>query len=333
MLASGCGARLKRVKRLWPAALVCAAGMFMTGCAAYHPRLLNPPQLESQYRSRGFQNPGLHSFVQVNIGHEISAWPPRVLDLRMLTLIGYYYSPDLEVARAQIAIADAGIRTAGARINPTLGLEGGYNKDPETHAIYSILPSFTIETAGKRGYRILQAEKQAEAARIGLAEAGWLLRSRIRTAFFNYLFAERRQTLLQSEQNIRSEIVEMFDKRLAVGEAARPELDVYRVDLITTQAALQIAMGDAAQARSALANAIGLPISALDGRAVESANLDSPPSEQSLPISKVQRAGLLHRLDLRRLLADYAATDAALRLEVARQYPNLVLTPGYGFDE
>ena len=308
-------------------------GVLMTGCAVYRSRPLNPVQLENQYRTRTLVEGKLRSFIETNANQERPSWPPKVLDLRTLTLIGYYYSPDLEIARAQIAIADAGIRTAGARINPTFGIDAGYNRNPESALIYGVLPSFTIETAGKRGYRILQAEKQAEAARIALAEAGWLLRNRIRIAFYDHLFAARRRDLLEAERSIRYEIVDIFDKRLAVGEAARPELDVYRVDLITTQAALQVAIGDVAQTRSALANAVGLPLSALEVATIESASLESPTPEQDLPILKVQRAGLLHRIDLRRTLADYASTEAALRLELARQYPDLVLTPGYTFEE
>jgi outer membrane protein TolC len=41
----------------------------------------------------------------------------------------------------------------------------------------------------------------------------------------------------------------------------------------------------------------------------------------------------LHRADLQRSLADYAGADAALRLELARQYPDVVLSPGYTFEE
>lgn len=334
MLASGADATLNRVDRyLFAAAVTLYGSSWFTGCAAYRPRPLNPPQLENQYRDRTLADTKLQSFIQANTGQQLVASRPEGLDLRILSLIGYYFSPDLEVARSQIAIADAGVRTAGARVNPTLGIDGGYNKNPESSLIYGILPAFTIEIAGKRGYRILQAESQAEAARIGLAEASWLLRSRIRTAFYNHLFSGRRRGLLQTEQAIRSEIVDIFDKRLAVGEAARPELDVYRVELITTQATLQVAIGDVAQTRSVLANAIGLPLSALEGSVIDTADFGSPPSESNLPIAKVQRAGLLHRADLRRLLADYAAIDAGLRLELARQYPDLVLTPGYTFEE
>ena len=263
----------------------------------------------------------------------MSSWPPEVLDLRTVTLIGYFYSPDLEKARAQIALSEAGIRAAGARINPSLGFDGGYNTNPESALLYSALPTFTIETAGKRGLRILQAQNQAEAARIALAEAAWSLRSRIRSGFYDHLLSARRQDLLETEQSIRSEIVDIFDKRLAVGEAARPELDVYRVDLITTQAALRAAVGDVAQTRAALASAIGLPLAVVEGLTIESSTLDSPLPEERLPIQGVQRAGLLHRADIRRTLVDYSAAEAALRVELARQYPDLQFSPGYIFEE
>jgi len=326
------GLRLQ-VYRCQITALIGLCGSFLlNGCVAYRPRPLNPPQLENQYRTRVIADPKLRSFIETSVG-PIQSWPPLFLDLRTLSFIGYYYSPELEIARSQVVMAEAGIRAAGARINPILGLDIGYDTEAGLAKMYGILPAFTIETGGKRGARILQAERQAEAARVGLAEAGWRLRSRIRNAFYDHLFAVRRRDLLQIEESVRSEIVQMFDKRLAVGEASRPELDVYRVDLITTQAALQISFGDVEQTRAELASAVGLPLSALEGFTFEAATLESPPGEDSLPILKVQKAGLLHRADLRRMLAEYAASDAALKLEVARQYPNLVLTPGYTFEE
>lgn len=309
------------------------AWLLVAGCAKYHPRPLNPPQLEGQYLSRTLRDPELQSFVERSTGRTASVWPPPVLDLRTLTLIGYFYNAELEISRSQIAVAEAGIRAAGARINPSLGLDIGYNRNPESALIYSVLPSFTIERAGKRGLRILQAEKQAEAARVALSEAGWLLRGRIRSAFYDHLLAARRRDLLQAEESIRSEIVSIFDKRLEVGEAARPELDIYRVDLITSQAALQTAVGDMASTRAALAAAAGLPVSALEGVEIESSTLEMPPAEEALPLEKIQHTGLLHRADIRTILAEYAATEAGLHLEIARQYPDIQLTPGYTFEE
>ena len=305
----------------------------MIGCATYRARPLRATDLETAYRTRTLDNPQLRSLIEAGLGTPQSTWPPRVLDLKTLTLIGYYYSADLDVSRAQLGVAEAGIRAAGARVNPDLTVNAGYNRNPESHVEYGLIPAFTLETAGKRGYRILRAERQADAARIGLSEAGWTLRSRIRAAFVNHVLATQRLGVLRTEQSVRGEIVEIFDRRLAVGEAARPELDIYRVDLITTDAAVRIAIGDVAQTRAALANTVGVPLAALENVPVEPSALEAPPIEEALPIRTLQRAGVLHRADLQRSIADYAAADAALRLELARQYPDVVLSPAYTFEE
>jgi len=42
---------------------------------------------------------------------------------------------------------------------------------------------------------------------------------------------------------------------------------------------------------------------------------------------------LQSRSDLLGLLAEYAASETALRLEIARQYPDIHVTPGYQFDQ
>jgi outer membrane protein TolC len=41
---------------------------------------------------------------------------------------------------------------------------------------------------------------------------------------------------------------------------------------------------------------------------------------------------MLNRIDLRRQLAHYAAADEALKLEIARQYPDINITAGYSWE-
>lgn len=332
MFPSGTGPHNSNVK-LGPAlqitTLAIATGL-LTGCVKYRARPLSAPVIEDQYRARNIDNEAFQRFVQ-SAGWK--QWPPTILDLNALTLIAEYYSPDLDLARSQIRIAAGAVRTAGARINPSLAGDGGYSAQPGAHPIYAISPGFTIETAGKRGYRILQAEKDADAARFSFSEAQWLLWSRVRSALLDYLLAQRRSNLLKRETDLRTEISEMLERRLSVGAASQPEVDGYRVELLRVEATLEAARGDAAQKRVALATATGVPLEALANRGVEYTGLDAPPPEISLSLQKVQRAGLLHRIDVRRTLVEYGAADAALRLEIARQYPDVQLTPAYGFEE
>ena len=41
----------------------------------------------------------------------------------------------------------------------------------------------------------------------------------------------------------------------------------------------------------------------------------------------------MNRLDVRRALAEYAAAEAALQLEIARQHPDIQIGPGYQYEE
>ncbi|MBI4873513.1 MAG: TolC family protein [Acidobacteria bacterium] len=311
-----------------PCPLLALALAGLAGCIPYRPQPIEPPRLEQEFRNRSLHDAGLRAFVGLS-----TPWPPATLDLDSLARVALYYSPAARVARAQAQVAQAQVVAAGARPNPDLAVESGHSRNPEAAALFKLLPGFTIETAGKRGYRILQAQRLAEAAGLASGEAGWQARSRVRAALAASLFSHRRRELLRGEERLRAEIVRIFDKRLEAGEAARPELDLFRIELLAAQGALQAAEGDVNTAFAALAGAAGVPVSALEGTPIRWLSLDAPPPEDQLPWKSVQRAGLLHRADVRRLVAEYAAADAALRLEVARQYPDLQIGPSYSFEE
>jgi outer membrane protein, heavy metal efflux system len=306
---------------------------FETGCVHYSARPLNPPVIEDQYRNRSLYNPELASFVRSKPTKGSTNWPPAVLDLDSLTLVAYFYQPDLDVARARASAAEAAVITARQRVNPSFSGDAGYSRNPASAITYAAVPTFTIETAGKRAYRTLQAEKLAEAARLSFVEAGWQVRNRVRAATLAYLFAQWRLDLLHSESSVREDLVEILEKRRAAGEAATPDLDIVRADVSATQVTMRQAEGEAALSLSSLESACGLPPSSLNEIAIAFPALDTPPSEQELPIRTIQRAGLLHRADIRRTLTEYAAADALLRLEIANQYPNITLSPSYAFQE
>jgi len=97
--------------------------------------------------------------------------------------------------------------------------------------------------------------------------------------------------------------------------------------------AIHTAEGQVADAQAALASAIGIPMAALDGIGFSWPDMDKPPTPTSLSADQVQRDAVLNRLDIRRSLAQYAAAEAALHLEITKQYPNFNIGPGYTFEE
>src|SRR5207248_2800150 len=73
-------------------------------------------------------------------------------------------------------------------------------------------------------------------------------------------------------------------------------------------------------------------------KAIAAAKLDAslpgaPETHSDLPSAEARQQPLLGRPDILATLADYAATESLLQLEIARQYPDLHLSPGYQFDQ
>src|SRR5258708_12030557 len=54
--------------------------------------------------------------------------------------------------------------------------------------------------------------------------------------------------------------------------------------------------------------------------------------QQALSPIEIQRLALLNRIDLRRQLAQYAVVDEALKLEIAKQYPDINIAGGYSWE-
>jgi len=306
------------------------------GCATYQPEPLNPAEVARQFESRSLANAGLCRYLSTNAAAKPSVCPPPDWNLETLTLAGFYFSPDMAVAGAQVRTADAAIVTAGARPNPVVGLGPQYdvrsspNFSPWALGFFSL--DLPIETAGKRGYRIAQADRLADAARLAAGETAWTVRSRIRAALLQYLLDARRSDLAAQEQDALARTAALVAARVKAGEVSQPELDLA---LSIMQNARIRAAGAEARVpadRNALAAAIGLPVTALDDAKFDWAALDNPPDEQSLAADTVQRLALLNRIDLRRELAQYAAADEAVKLEIAKQYPDLRLAGGYSWE-
>jgi outer membrane protein TolC len=118
---------------------------------------------------------------------------------------------------------------------------------------------------------------------------------------------------------------------LQAGAISSFELNSARLLLIRARADLTDAERLAAEARPRLAGALGLPASALEGI---DANFDltAPGAAEGLTTREVRRVALLGRADVLAALADYAAAQSALQLEVAKQYPDIRLAPGYSWN-
>ena len=308
-----------------------SVALMLSGCAArrYQPAPIVPTQTASTLQTRSLGDPGLHAFVEKNVGHGVTPWPPKAWDSAALSLAALYFSPALDAARARVAESQAAIVTAGARPNPSLGITPGI---PSPY-LFNLDFSVPIETAGKRGHRIRVARSLHEAARFDLADSAWKVRSAVRLALLNYILTSRSLDLLRSQEQIRGDQVNTLEQRLSVGEIPRTEVDLARIELSKTHLAINTAEGQIGETMAALAASIGIPVAGLQGLDLLWRDLDSPPSAQSLSPTEIQRNAVLNRLDIRRSLAQYAAAEGDLQLEISKQYPDFQIGPGYTYEE
>ena len=304
---------------------------FLTGCATYHSQPVSPEKTAAAFDARSLTNAQLSAFFQTN--NVTLPGPDAAWNLKQLTLVAFYYQPALAEARAQLLAAQAGKITAGGRPNPTVSVTPAYDAQiPGNYSPWMVPLSFDvpIETAGKRGKRIAEAQHLAEAARWNLVGTVWQVRSHIRAALLDYRAAEQSQKLFVRQELAQSNVVRLLEGQLAVGAISDFEVTQARVALQNTELALQDAVGKLGRTRVALAGALGLPVRALDGIRFSDDDLNQFPTELTNP--EVRRRALLDRADVRGALAEYAASQSALQLEIANQYPDLHLGPGYAWN-
>lgn len=303
----------------------------LPGCATrkYHPSPIIPTETASAYQLRSLVDSGLEAFEEKNLARTFAPWPPKTWDLGMLSLAALYFNPTLESARARLAEAEAATVTAGARPNPILSIAPGI---PSPYLL-SLDLGVPIETAGKRGHRVQVARSLDQAARLDFADSAWKIRSAVRVALLSYLLGVRNLDLLRSEEELRGEQLTLLEQRFLVGEIPRPEVDLARIELSKTHLAISTAEGQVNEARAGLAAAIGIPLAGLERFDFTWAALDSPPSSEPLSSGQIQRDAVLNRLDVRRALAQYAAAEADLQLEISKQYPDIQIGPGYTYEE
>jgi outer membrane protein TolC len=109
------------------------------------------------------------------------------------------------------------------------------------------------------------------------------------------------------------------------------EVSTARLTHHNTQLSLKDAQRQEADALGQLAEAVGVPLRALDGVKFSFPDLANFPT--NLTMSGLRQQAVCNRADVLSALAEYAAGESALQLQIAKQYPDLHLRPGYELDQ
>jgi cobalt-zinc-cadmium efflux system outer membrane protein len=325
-----------------PNFFVGAAALFLgmsalAGCASYTARPIAPAATAASLERRSLDDPALSQFLnsvapEPSVPNGTTGW-----DLSRLTLASLYFHPDLEVSRARLALAKAGVTTARQIPNPTLSLS------PTIHTVITdpspwtagFLVNFVVEVFGKREARTAQAVALVEAARQDIATASWQVRSHVRSGLLDLWAAEGRRRFIERRLQVQGELVTLLERRFASGEIAAIDVARERINLNQLRLSARQTDKQAAEARASLATAIGVPVRAIETVTLNFAALDNPPATPATGelAGSLRAKALQERPDVLASLAEYEAAQAALRLQVAKQYPDLNIGPGYEYDQ
>jgi cobalt-zinc-cadmium efflux system outer membrane protein len=314
---------------VWLAAvLTCLAG-----CRTFEPSPVDPQDSMVSFESRTLEDESLRDQIAGRLEDDSPTWPRESWDLEALTLAAFHFQPELAEASARWSRVRAGVVTAGQHPNPSVALRPSLNSSTSIPTPWIVTANFSvpIETAGKRGKRIALAERQIEAATLEVSRTAWAVRARLRSALVALWAADDLANALTAQEAAQKEVVRLPEARYEAGLIGRTRISRERIAMEQIRAASIEARSALMPAKDRLAAAIGVP-----GRALEGINLaldEFSETDVKIPDDAARRRALLNRSDVLGGLADYAVAEASLQLEVARQYPDLNLNPGYNFDQ
>lgn len=306
--------------------LACAA------CVRYQPRPLDPGAHPAAVLRRDLGDSALVAAVARFADRpEANRWTDRQLALAALRL-----RSDLRRLRAEWRAAAAAVRTARQR--PGIGVQGDVERrvggrHEGSPWVVELAGLFRLELGGKRGARVQAARAGvalAESRLVGSARAA-ALETRLAAAALVHATADAedaRDEVRALESVHALERARFAEAALGASELARTSTEIQNARLALAEAEHAV-LG----ARAALAAAVALPTRGLDSLVpmleppVGCASLDS------VGLAALAEGALERRHEIATALGEYAVAESRLRLEVARQFPDLELGPGFVWDQ
>jgi outer membrane protein TolC len=184
---------------------------------------------------------------------------------------------------------------------------------------------------GKRGYRKAQAAHLSDSARRAIAVTAWQVRSNLRASLIDYVAARDRVDLLQKQHDLQQRIVHSLEEQLQAGAVSSLELTPMRIALQRIELDLTDARRQQVDARIRVADATGVSAKALAPVHLVYDLSARHPNAAGLMTSQVRDEALTNRADIIGALDDYAASQSALQLEIAKQYPDIHFGPYYQY--
>jgi cobalt-zinc-cadmium efflux system outer membrane protein len=233
---------------------------------------------------------------------------------------------DVAAARLAVAAAEADLRIATQRPNPTLTLEAS-NVNPSAGIGAGPLRGKTfdssarvdqlIERGNKAELREVQAQATLAATKAEVAEQLRQQRLAMRTAYFDLAAAQERVRLQLEFRDLSMQSADASTQRLKAGEVSRAEANRFRLDAARASNDARQAQSDRERTRLDLAKLLGMEDAAptLDVRTEWPKGSDAAVAKGERPDVAASRLRVSAALAGRELARSIATRDVTLGLQ------------------
>ncbi|MDG2477782.1 MAG: TolC family protein, partial [Phycisphaerales bacterium] len=308
--------------------LIPVLALALPSCQSYEPAPLDITRYQHTLSLRAIDIEPIEAFCQrlTAEGEDV----PNTFDLSdgisyaEGEVIALFYNPELRIARLEAGVAMANRDTAGLWEDPVFGFDGAEIVSPSTPFEFGLMGSLTIPISGR-----LEIEKDRASAAYDtqirtLVDAEWRTRADLRTAWARWT-AIAEQSVLLADMTQELERLNVIATHLeAAGELNRVEHRLLRIELADLQ--LQSTEIDLQfiGAEADLIEILGVTPHA-------AAKLLPAFPDVSIPeVPDITARLIASNTELAVHFAAYNTAEETLRLEIKKQFPDIVIGSGYG---
>ena len=311
------------------------AAVTIGGCASYSPKPLNPAAIQAEFHARTPVDTSVRAFASRLNQAESSSLatfdPTDGLTLAEAEPVALVFNPALRVARLEANVTRAAANHAGRWEDPVLGADferivsGAKGANP--WVVGSSL-SLTLPLSGRLTAEKVRATAQADADLDRVIAQEWATRAALRELWLQWSAALLRVELAESTATQLNEAVNLADRQQQAGSLTRIDARLLRIESAGRAADLIELRSHAEELRLAILSMLGL--------APQSAVKLMPSLAFALPAAAASTTDPLAATanpELAAIQTQYAVAEAALKLEIRKQYPDLTIGPGYATDQ
>jgi len=310
-------------------AAVSAAACLLQACQTYEPRPLDMPGYRDAFDSRTVSFKPIEDFIDRL--HDNPAAAPLAFDASdglspaEGEVVALFYNPELRITRLEAGVALATRDNAGLWEDPVFGFDGADILSPSGQPFeWGVGISLTIPVSGRLDVERARANAAWDAKIREVIDAEWRTRANVRRAWARWTAATERTVLIETTIEQLLDLDRTVSHLAKMGELNRVQRRLFSIEIASQDALLTESQLDLIETTTDLLGILGMPPSAAGLlRPTFPTTAIAAPESRTVRLIESNTSLAVH-------FADYRVAEETLRLEIQKQFPDIVIGPGYG---